>query len=234
MTYQIPPHEVWNTLSPHLAEVSSLYEAALEKGAPNVFAWQGVEVWVDRRRAFALGASLARELGAGESYSGDYEKIRPYGCRETGTRPREFVTYIASILAGRGLERLGAGAAALFVNFAVAQPKVNPAFASLLWLGLETEVRPASEPSMRLADRIGPMAYDLAKLPGDRESALGIRTAQVEFILDEFDPRASGGNFDRDRWLAASDAEWAEYCAEVRRAEVEHLEIELVDKAARL
>jgi hypothetical protein len=231
----IKPHEIWSRLEPELAAGRQRFDAAMQPGNPNTFTWQDAELWVDRRRGLVLDTSTAADLGAlSADTAPDSRRLEFRGGRHSSTRPRDLVAFLASVLSGRGAARTYAPRCAEWLGLAVAQPRINPAFESLLWLGLETEVRPASQPTMEIAARIGLMAYDLAKLPGDREAASEIRAAQIEFIRDEFDPRASGESFDRDRWLAATDEEWAAFCAEVRRVEIEHLEIEIAGAADRL
>ncbi len=201
-------HGIRERLLVELASLRERYAAAHASGG--LLAWSGGEFWIDRVRLLVLASSTAKELGLlgldTAPAEMEEDELEYHGCRKALTSTGELIEVLAAHVTGRTPY---APHAADLLNFAVAQPRVNPGFESLLWLGLAHQLRPNVN-AANLGEAIGALAIDLARYPASHAEAPAVREAQVELVRKVVEPE-----LDRDAWLRASERDWAQQCSEL-------------------
>ena len=214
-----------------LVEVDSLrqrYVAA--RDADGRFVWCGDEYWIDKIRWLVLPMATAQRIGVDTLTTvpdSQYDEIELKGCRKCTASVFDMVRMLGALVAGREPTRHAGD----FINYAVVQPLLNPAFASLFWFGLSWQLRPEQD-AKNLGDAIGGMAFDLSTYPASRSEAADVRKAQVELLRKRF-----VRDLDAQQWLAASDKEWADHCTELMHArsnEIDSVFFEARHQAERL
>jgi hypothetical protein len=181
-------------------------------GRPNRFGWLDEELWIDRQRWLVLALTTAKRIGCADADTVPaalYEEIEMSGCRHSSTLPSRIAELVAAFVAGSGADRRNGPLIAEFMNHAVIQPLVNPAYASLFWLELGWELHPRNQMSTTLGTSVGPMAIDLALYPASKSEAPQVRTTQIAWVRERFP-------LDGD-WQSANDEAWAKRCAEILR-----------------
>jgi hypothetical protein len=192
----------------------NVVQNALTPGQSNVFSWMEAEFWVDRSRCLALGKPMVVDELKCENTDrvpDSLEHLLKFCSPRHATNDAwQHVRLLKAFIRGSGPERKRYDLSGDFLNFAVIQPLVNPAFASLFWLGLNRELDRARAASRFLGDGIGAMAFDMATYPASRSEAPQVRDAQVQFVAEYVD-----GSLPEGKWRYANDEDWARYCAEL-------------------
>lgn len=198
-----------------LAVAKEGFERALQPGQPNLFAWHGETFWVDRVRRFVVpGHPNVRppdtfspedddQNDLLEIYAGEYQ------LGDTGSFSRMWARLISGSTARSIWEIDGAK----FLNLAIAQPEINPAFGPLFWLFLADDMGPGPlwDHGENLYERVGPMIYRLSDYPVLTPSPEEVRSAQIGF-LEGVLPGTTDASCQQ-----LSDVEWAARCDEQLR-----------------
>jgi hypothetical protein len=202
-----------------LAVAREGFERALQPGQENVFSWHGQKFWVDQVRRFVIPRASSLRLKEGfwarstlprseddatellESYAGEYP------LEDTGSILKMWAELIAGLEESALWDLVGAK----MINLAVAQPAINPAFGSLLWLALADDMGQIGDYAPNLFKRVGPMMHQLIDYPELTPPAAEVRRAQVEF-LERLFPGSTDGSCEQ-----LSDMEWAARCEELLR-----------------
>lgn len=154
----------------------SIIASILRGDLPVQFRWLESELWIDRARMLVLEV--------GEATSELRDQFR--GCRRCSDSAWDMVEFLKAIVLGRGRELRSGADCAIFLNYTVMQPLVNPAFGPLD-LHVELDNRRAAE--LNLGVQLGPMAFDLSRYPESRSEASAVREAQVRFVKTYFEPQ---------------------------------------------
>jgi hypothetical protein len=186
----------------------------LSPGASNIFTWLESELWVDRSRLLVLGRTfVAERLKCADSDrvpDNLEDELQFFSPRHAMNDAWQHVRLLKAFIRGSGRERTHFGLCGDFVNYAVVQPLVNPAFASLFWLALDRELNRDRGPSLDLGRGLGALAFDMASYPTSKSESSKVRDAQVQFVHEYLDTNLAEG-----KWRHASDEEWASYCAQL-------------------
>lgn len=216
-----------------VAEIDRLRGWVVEVIAPghaNRFKWLEAELWIDRKRWLVLSLKTAERLGCADADTvpaGQAHELEFHGCRKSTTQPSRIAELVAAFVAGTGDERSFGPLVAEFVNHAVIQPMVNPAYRSLFWLELGWELHPMNTMAATLGHSVGPLAIDLASYPESKREASLVREAQIAWVRKRFPLEGE--------WQTASDEAWAKRCAEILRDdEPTRLFTEIEHKATQL
>jgi len=214
---------IWGAVEALRAE---LHQSMAQPGAIT-FAWAGNRYWVDRVRLVALEATYARRLVGDDAVTMSEDVLAVHesiGSRAEIVRSKDFVELWAAWLRDGVVAPVLADVAASFMSYAILQPIVNPAFASLFWLGISSDLRLPPEPAERLADVLGEMVFDQRWYPESRSEAPLVRSAQVELLR-----RSLGVDVGTVEWGEVSDEVWAHHCAEVLRDQTAKLDTRVFD-----
>jgi hypothetical protein len=187
------------------------FERALQPGQPNVFVWHGEVFWVDRVRGFIAPGD--RDARPPDTFSPDDDELDIYAGEyqrgDTGSLSRMW----AHLLSGSTARTVWEIDAAKFLNLAVAQPRINPAFGPLFWIFLAEDMGPGPvwDHSENLFTRVRPMIYRLSDYPALTPSPEEVRSAQIGFLEGMF-PGTTDASCQQ-----LSDVEWAARCEEQLR-----------------
>jgi hypothetical protein len=199
-----------------LAEAREPFARALQPGQPNTFRWRGEEFWVDRARWMAFSAPDVARWKQESTLPDDGELgdacnlLEVFGGEARGESTGQILTMFARLLCGNQQAHAWLGTSTHVLNLAVAQPFVNPAFASLFWLALAEDSGPRGHRAT-LYELVVPMIYEMKVYPDLRPRPGEIRRAQVAFV------HGLSPDLDAGKALALSGADWAEQCAEQLR-----------------
>ncbi len=191
------------------------FERALQPDQPNVFTWHGETFWVDRVRRFIVpGDGDARPPGTFsleddeqndllDIYAGEYQ------IGDTGSFSRMW----ARLISGSTVRSVWEIDGAKFLNLAIAQPQINPAFGPLFWLFLADDMGPGPiwDHDKNLYTRVAPMIYRLSEHPTLIPSPEEVRSAQIAFLEGMFPGTTDASS------QHLSDMEWAARCEEQLR-----------------
>src|SRR5688572_11704092 len=109
----------------------TVVENALRPGASNKFTWLESELWLDRSRLLVLGVPVVERLKCSDADRVPDEledKLKFYSPRRAGNDAWTHVRLLKAFVRGTGDERHQFDVCGDFVNYAVVQPLVNPAF----------------------------------------------------------------------------------------------------------
>jgi hypothetical protein len=204
-----------------LEEARDAFEQALQPDQPNTFTWHGEMFWVDRVRRFVVpveASEIRDDAWASRDtlveddedtkdtldiYAGDSQ------LEDTGA----FLGMWARVITGATSRGLWQITGAKFINLAIAQPKINPAFGPLLWLFLADDMGAGTlwDYADNLFKRVGPMIYQLIDYPRLTPSPEEVRRAQIDF-LEGLLPGTTDASC-----AQLSDGEWAARCEDQLR-----------------
>lgn len=199
------------TVLADLARAEQGYQRALQPDSPNAFTWHGETFWVDRVRRFVAPGDLDRNPP--DTFSPDDDELDIYAGEYQRSDSGSFSRMWARLISGSTARSIWEMDGAKFLNLAVAQPKINPAFGPLLWLVLADDMGPGPvwDPSENLFKRVGPMTYQLSEFPSLTPLPEEVRSAQIAFLEGMFP-----GTTDA-RCQQFSNEEWAARCEEQLR-----------------
>jgi hypothetical protein len=195
-----------------LREVAAIREAlgrVFASHGENRLVWQGVQFWVDRKRQLVLGERQARTFFDAQGETLVNPELEMLALHVAG-HPAESVYGYAELLGAVvvGGESIAPSRCAAFVNYAACQPLVNPAFAFVFWLALDSLLK-RSSPTRDVATTLRPLCIDLSRYPESLYDASGVREAQAAFLRDV---RAVSVDIDAK---SATNEEWARFCASI-------------------
>lgn len=194
-----------------LAEAKQGFLQALQPEAPNTFVWHEEEFWVDRVRLLVVPVHNVRKWRSGTTLADDGEVGEARSVLEVFGGPSRLedtghiLTLFAWLLCGVQRQHPWTGTAAHVLNLVVAQPVVNPAFQSLLWLALAYDIGPRGQ-NENVYDLVGPMTYETMHFPERTPSAADVRRAQIAF-LEMISP-----SVDLQRAQELSEPAWVQRC----------------------
>lgn len=213
----LSPAAVRERVFVEIERLRPVVEAALARGGSNRFSWLDCELWIDRTRWIVLDEKWAREkLNATADRVPDehQDRLRLWSSRDCGTDSWNLVELLAAFIRGNGSQRGHGGLCSIFINYAVVQPLVNPAFRSLFWLALNEDLDRRHSPAADLGAVVGAMAYDMSLYPASKSEAPQVRAAQVEFVKAKLDRELPDG-----KWRHAEEDAWAKHCADLWHAD---------------
>ncbi len=190
-------------------------EAALTPDGSNEFSWLECELWVERSRWLVLEQGFARDKvhATGDRVPDQYqEDLQFWSSRHHFVSSWDLVELLAAFIRGDGAERRHGGKCSTFINYAIVQPLVNPAFGSLFWLAVDEDLDRMHAAAPDLGEAVGAMAYDMSWYPESRCEATQVRGAQIEFVKKKLEPDL------HSKWLYADEEAWAAHCAELWQA----------------
>jgi len=212
-TYQTHLARTYAALVDAIAEAREPFARALQPDQPNTFTWRGEEFWVDRARWMVFSASDIQPWKNETTLPDDgelgdaYNLLEVFGGDARGENTGQILMVFARLLCGVQHEHAWMGTSTHVLNLAVAQPFVNPAFASLFWLALAEDSGPRGH-RRTLYELVAPLIYEMKVYPHLRPHASEVRRAQVAFV------HGLSPDLDERDALTLSDADWAERCAE--------------------
>lgn len=201
-----------------LSEARQGFEQALVLGNSNKFTWHGEEFWVDRVRCLIIPAGECSSIRS-EAWvepdtlpTGDNEAMSSlefYGgerqLEDTGSILRIWTMILCKVASRHSWSVVGAK----MLNLTVAQPFINPAFASLFWLALADDLGLNGDYRTNLFDLIETTIYAQIEYPKLVPTAEDVRRAQISFLEGLFPGTTS------QSCETITDEEWAQRCSEV-------------------
>lgn len=198
-----------------LEAVKECFRSALRPEHPNRFKWHGESFWVDQKRHMTVPAALipperAKTWQLNNSLRADDEKasdlLHLYGGDFLLENTGSFLRLWARLIAGVQERQIWDIEGAKFINLAVAQPTVNPAFGSIFWLGLADDMGPHGAYRDNIFDLFKPMMFIPARYAEALPSARDVRAAQVSFLGKMFPGCVDSHSVEEP------DAVWTAFC----------------------
>jgi hypothetical protein len=183
-------------------------QRALQPDYPNAFTWHGETFWADRIRHFIAPGD--RDRRPPDTFSPDDDELDIYAGEYQRADSGSFLRMWARLISGSTVRSAWEMDGAKFLNLAVAQPRINPAFGPLFWLFLANDMGagPIWDHAENLYKHVGPMIYRLSEYPVLTPSPDEVRSAQIAF-LEGMLPGTTDASCQR-----LSDEEWAARCKE--------------------
>lgn len=202
-----------------LEEARDAFEEAMQPQRPNTFEWRGQTFWVDRPRHLILSIwsvglpvresllEAGRDDSLRRSDPDALETLEVHGGERQLESANAFFHVLTSLIREGSVKELTvAYNPARLLNLVIAQPSINPAFASLFWLAFAEDVGPHDDPSDNFFDLIETMIYAQLHYPAHVPATAEVRRAQIAFL-----ERICPGSTDA-RCEALSERAWAARC----------------------